>query len=91
MDRAWQATGHGVTELDTTVHIHTHTQVQFKKIPDKLYHHNRLDKYILIHSYKTSLVAQMVKHLPTMWETWVSNNDIQQFKAINYRYKLQCG
>ena len=21
--------------------------------------------------YKTSLVAQMVKHLPTMWETWV--------------------
>ena len=21
--------------------------------------------------FKTSLVAQMVKHLPTMWETWV--------------------
>ena len=22
---------------------------------------------------KTSLVAQMVKHLPTMWETWVQS------------------
>ena len=71
MDRAWQAIGHGVTQLDTRVHIHTHTQVQFKKIPEKFYHHNRLDKYILMHSYKTSLVAQMVKHLPTMRETWV--------------------
>ena len=27
--------------------------------------------YILLYIVLTSLVAQMVKHLPTMWETWV--------------------
>ena len=25
----------------------------------------------LLHFHRTSLVALMVKHLPTMWETWV--------------------
>ena len=33
-----------------------------------------LEKCIHAHTYRilhTSLVAQMVKHLPTMWETWV--------------------
>ena len=43
MDReAWQATVHGVTELDMTEQ-----------------------------PMSSSLVAQMVKHLSTMWETWV--------------------
>ena len=28
-------------------------------------------KYILIHEGWASLVVQMVKHLPAMWETWV--------------------
>ena len=29
--------------------------------------------YIYIYIYTTSLVAQMVKRLPTRWETWVQS------------------
>ena len=29
--------------------------------------------YIFLYIVLTSLVAQMVKHLPTMWETWVQS------------------
>ena len=31
------------------------------------------DFSILIVPYWASLVAQMVKHLPTMWETWIQS------------------
>ena len=28
-------------------------------------------KLLVVHSFRVSLVAQTVKNLPTMWETWV--------------------
>ena len=35
---------------------------------------NILSVFVLIHClYLTSLVAQTVKHLPTLWETWVQS------------------
>ena len=37
----------------------------------RLIHHTLLS--LVTAHVKTSLVVQMVKHLPTMWETWVQS------------------
>ena len=43
-----------------------------KKVMSLLF--NILSVFVLIHClYLTSLVAQTVKHLPTLWETWVQS------------------
>ena len=42
---------------------------------------------LILQKNETSLVAQMVKHLPTMWETWVQSlgwEDLLQKEMATY-------
>ena len=43
-----------------------------KNLKENIYMYNWKKSYRYIHTYKwTSLVAQLVKNLPAVWETWI--------------------
>ena len=47
---------------------------------------NELTSFLGGPEVRTSLVAQMVKHLPTMWETWVQSLGWKDFLEREIQY-----
>ena len=73
--RAWRAMVHGATKSWTWLSEWVYTQAG-KEVEDKEVIKktgiSSLGAWVDLHTVNwTSLVAQMVKRLPTMWETWV--------------------
>ena len=73
----WQAAVHGVAESDTTEQVSTAQHIADLQYCCSFRCSGKCFNYTYVYSFFfrffSHIVAQMVKNLPAMWETWVQS------------------